>query len=321
MKEKVGCVLDSDEAYAVRLSEYINSSRTFMYRIMAFTSKEALIESASRYEIELLVDGTGLDEEDVKAIGAKEYVVLSSGKEAGGNFVNRLQPVDKIIGDIVSVLGVGSIGTGSDDTKLMVVYSPSGSCGKTSLALALAECAGQKGKSLYVNLEQFGGLSGILKGSRGLSEALYQFNVNRDNYGKIMCCIDHVMDFDYFAPAVCAEDIAECTDDLLMEFLTYLIRNGNFDTIVVDADRIIKLPWKLFENADTIIMPCTGRKPEQSKIMDFERYMLLTGREKLLAKIIKTDIPTIRELVDREPDLQRITASPLMETARRCIDG
>lgn len=318
MKEKIGCVLDSDENYAVRLSEHINSGHTFMYKFMAFTSKDALLDCGERYEIELLVDGIGLKDEIIAEINPNSYVRL--GQQDSPQTIKRYQPVDRIISDIVELLGVHSIGSGDEDVQLAMVYSPVGACGKTSLALALAEHFGRKYRTLYVNLEQFSGLSHELRGEKGLSEALFRFALGHDNYGKIMSCIDHIMDFDYLAPAVCADDISDCTDESLLELLEYIMQNGNYQRIVVDTDRVVKMPWKMLDAASMVVMPYFSEGMGRAKVMEFERYLLMGGREFLQGKIKKVTLPILRELKDSEIRLQSILASQLMEIARRCAD-
>lgn len=51
MKERVCCVYDTDERYAVKLTEAMNRSDKVPYKVMAFSSEEALLDCNRNCEI------------------------------------------------------------------------------------------------------------------------------------------------------------------------------------------------------------------------------------------------------------------------------
>ena len=57
MKERVCCVYDTDERYAVKLTEAMNRSDKVPYKVMAFSSEEALLDCNRNCEIEMLLTG------------------------------------------------------------------------------------------------------------------------------------------------------------------------------------------------------------------------------------------------------------------------
>ena len=101
MREKICCFLDNDEQYVIMLTEYINSHHALMYRAMAFTSGQALLEAMDGYDIELMVIADDLAGEPfMENVKYKSLIILSDNADNG--CVDRYQPADDIIRDLIA---------------------------------------------------------------------------------------------------------------------------------------------------------------------------------------------------------------------------
>ena len=62
MREKVCCIYSSDEAFAVKLADYINSRHLLPLQVQVYTHKEAMLNSVNNFETELLIADSDCNE-------------------------------------------------------------------------------------------------------------------------------------------------------------------------------------------------------------------------------------------------------------------
>lgn len=297
MKEKVCCIYDENEKYALKLADYINSGHVMPYQTVVYTSKEALLKNADRYEIGLLViDGT-LQGEIIEKIEPEAVVYLSETADTElceDDRVCRYQPADHLVKELAAHLPGHRYRECDSANRTMVgcIYSSAAKCFKTTLSLGLAMWSAVKGKSLYINLEQFAGLSNLLSPKEGgLSAALYYFKSGgRNSLGKIISCTSQIEEFDYFYPVTCAEDISELDEKEFADFLNMIIDSGIYRYIWIDAGCAYKNIWKLLEISDRVLMPEPLDILSQKKVTEMENYLASSGRNELLGKIEKVSI-------------------------------
>lgn len=162
---KIG-ILDKETQYVTRLSAYLNRYGKGMWSVSAFTETDSLAKYMSDKFIDVLVltnkeallkikDQYGdrcyiwlADEREHRSVGPSEQRIY---------MVYRYQSAKHIgetLKDIVEYLGMLT----QASKKNVVIYSPVGRCGKTTLATSfVTETLGEKW--LYVGMEDYGGSS------------------------------------------------------------------------------------------------------------------------------------------------------------------
>lgn len=322
MKEKVCCILDPDENYAVRLTDYINERGALPYQALAFTSAKALEDCRDKYEIKLLLAG---GEEAVDTVSSEAYIRLVEDNEnIEANEVYRYQSADRIIKDIIShISGFSRKRSDNRKTKILSVYSPATKCFKTTLSLGIAAEAARVGRTLFISFEQFAGLGNLLSGARGgLSDALYYYKIGKEAAsGKILSCTDSVMGFDFLAPALCGDDIAGQNDEETVDFIYTLAEHGDYAYIVADAGCVFNRPQKLLEVSGKIIIPEPLDHMGRKKVSEFENYLLLSGRNEIEQNIFKIKVSYDEALAGYEITAETVRSSVIISAARRCLDG
>lgn len=324
MREKICCFLDNDEQYVIMLTEYINSHHALMYRAMAFTSGQALLEAMDGYDIELMVIADDLAGEPfMENVKYKSLIILSDNADNG--CVDRYQPADDIIRDLIAHMsGYETIPRRETDKTVMVsIYSPATKCFKTTSAIAAALVCGRKGHTLFVSLEQFSGLGNIFRNDRGgLSEAIYNYRAGGNNaYGKILSCTSSMPGFDYLAPVNCADDIADTDDSEITKMFAMLSEKGNYKYIVADVGCVFNKPWKLLENSDVILVPEPLDYMGGRKLADFEKYLMMSGRNGVADRLVKVKMPYIDSIAGYEISMENASIDEIQKTIGRCLDG
>ena len=295
--DKICCILDMDEKYAVRVGACFNNRHVFPFMMRAFSSVDEYISCAMVNEVVLLlVDDAMYDA--VKGVPAGQIIRLCEQpmlfEGSAEPVVAKFQAGDNIIRDVLC-LYKGQISAACrtknrQGVKVVCIYSPNGFCGKTTLAMVLSHIKGQDRRTLYLNLEEFSALS-LTESAGTLSDALYYYRTGGEmRAAKLLSVISHGNGFDYIAPAVCDRDIPDMDSDMLIEFIEELSREGGYELIIVDMGSLIREPWKLLENADIILYPAPDGEHRIRRQKEFEKYMYLAGYESVMERCRSVDI-------------------------------
>ena len=322
MKEKVICIVDSNEKYVTRLVDYINGHKGIPYKAHAFTSADAFAEFAGRYFVELLL----IDENECDRLPAdisfSTLVKLVDKASVGENEIYRFQVADYLVKDILSFLD-GDKSIFSREGTICSVYSPATKCFKSSLAIGLAMNCAKRGKTLLLNFEQYSGLHNVLPCKRGgLSKALYYYSVSRNNMnGKILGCLDSTEEFDYLSPVGCPEDIAEISQEELVEFCKYVKEHGGYKYVIIDVGDSFTIPWGIFDISTMVFVPQAVDVMGRNKLSSFLNYLDKSGKSVYADKIRQIEIPFCNAMAGYEISPDAIRQNLLNEIGKRCEIG
>lgn len=324
MREKICCILDRSENYAVRLTEYINEGHILPYRTLAFTSVQAVREASKAYDIEIFLFDEAFAAEETDDVDAAVSVILTESDTPEENQVCRYQSADGVIKDVLGKIDFyGSVRAAASGAKVISVYSPATKCFKTTAALAIAIGCGRMGRALFISLEQFAGLDNILREDRGgLSEAIYYFHLGGESAcGKILSCTGSTGMFDYLAPVTCADDVADLTCEDIVKLISMLADKGSYQYIITDVGCVFNRPWKLFEISERIVVPEPLDYMGKRKAAQFERYLIMSGRKGIEDKIYSIRFPYNESAAGYEISLENAGSAPVQDIVRRCIHG
>ena len=324
MKERIYCIYDNSEQYALRLADYINRRHLMPGQVVVYTSEDALIRDADKYEVEVLMLVNRVSSQILQSINAQTVVYLTD-EYTEGNYVNPYQSANHLVKEVMSYMSGIGVSRNTVNKKGMIncIYSPAGKCFKTTIALMLALWSSHKGRSLYINLEQFAGLGNILSDREGgLSEALYQYRASgRAAVGRIISCTGQLQGMDYFYPVTCAEDISELQEKDFMEFINLIIEAGIYDFIWIDIGTVYSRPWRMMEICDRIFLPNAQDYVGLQKVREMENYLVASGRSELLSRIEKLSIQFDEECWNKEISLEYINNSKNRVIADKILEG
>lgn len=321
MREKVCCILSSDEAFAIKLADYINNRHLLPLQVLVYTRKEPLIESVNNYDTEILiVDG---DNDDNWYENISDTVIfLNNGYEDTADSIAKYQSADKLTKKIMSYMtGFENHKVGGKKTVLGCIYSPASKCFKTTLALGMGLWSAKMGRSLFINLEQFAGLNNILSDSSGgLSQALYYYKSQHvQGLGKILSSTDSLMGMDYFYPVTNGEDIAELDNREFIDFINLLVDKEIYNYIWIDVGNVYGNPWRLMEVCDRVYLPNPLDYIGRRKVSQMENYLVASGRGELISRFIKVDIPFNEAIAGYDITPEILLASDFGEIVNRLL--
>lgn len=330
------CIIyDVDEVYVYRLMNYLKAKSSVPYEIIIFTEREAIWEYLQENGADVLLS----NDEDILSWGKERgisKVLKLSEEQISANLcesveyhsIFKYQSTEKLVKEMLSYCMEGFRNPDNEKRqgvsgRIIGVYAPVGRCYKTTFSLALADALSKNGRVLYLNLEEYTGLSdGIFKSSAGsLSEIMYMYRRMTTNLShKIREMTGTINQFDYIPPVEYPEDVVEVLTEEWITFFEFVINNVNYDYLVVDLGNLVKKPWQFFEIMDVVFVPEIEDIMGKKKIKEFVEILKNTGRGILLENLAFINIPYDSELKKGGITMGKIEWSAVGSFARKVVN-
>lgn len=331
--KKVMAVYDEDPFYAERLSDYVNRKEKGVFAAQAFTSKERLEEFAREHNIDVLLAGTPADDSKISEIQSAQKIYLTEepGKKKGGNQteIYKYQSGDDIIREVMAAYcetpeaKAAFPGLFDKEKRVVGIYSPVGRCGKTSMALAIGQLLAREEKALFITLDTFTGFSGLLDEpwKRDLSDLIYYYKQGRFHALRLNSIIYYLGDMAWLPPIRFPDDYNQITAEEMADFLSKILQEGGYSTLVLDIGNYGKQVVPLLEICHVIYMPVKEDVISQAKLQEFEQYMDECGKRKLKERFHKVHVPVVTGIRRMEHFPQELLWGDMGDFVRGILKG
>ncbi len=327
---KIMAVLDSDPLYGERLADFANERGRIPFRTLAFRSAEQLRPYAAKHTVEILLAGEDADREELREIPAGQVIYLGEERRTDTDrlpSVYKYQNADRLLREVMAAYGGGEWGESvsiAGRGKLLGVYSPLGRCGKTALALTLAQVWRQEEKTLLVSLEDCSGL-GEMTGEKHedcLSDLLYAYCHGDENcWEKLGAFVYAWGSVDYIPPVRYPEDLDGIGAGELAEFLEDMAAESGYGVIVADLGQTGRQAAEILEVCDGVYMPVLDDWISRAKLKEFEEYLYASGREGVMAKLEKVRLPALSVSLPADSYPEQLLWGELGDFARGLVRG
>lgn len=324
MTEKNCCIYGSDEGYVMRLSEAMNNSVDIPYRVIPYTSKDALIEFSNGNEITILIECNQIEDQVISKLSPQYIFVLDENKtDLDNKRICKYQSVEGIIKALQVGLADGGIVFEKNNFRMTMVYSPGNPNLRNALAIGYAIFKSKSEKVLYINLDEFAVLDNIFdKGEKDLSDALLYFIDNKENrMSKILNCTSSKYGIDYIYPASCPEDIGIIDANILYGFLGEIEKSGIYSEVVVDMGTLMANPWESMPKYDGILMPQPIGEADTERTNKFISYIDKSKYRAIKNSIKMVQIGCSRDVTDGCLNLSVIENCDIERGIQEVING
>lgn len=294
--ERICAILDADADYATRLMDAVRHRRGCVYQTAVFTKQDELLKYLEDNTPEVLVVSEDMVTSEVRSAYTGRCVVLTEEEQKEG--ICRYQSAVRIVNEIVKDMPFTGSTSAEKEAEIVGIYSPINCAGKTSLSLAIAKAYERAGKNVvYMNLEEFSGLSEILPEQKGsnLSDFVYRYKKApaflEGEFEHMLCMRAGVY---YIPPVRCAEDISFVSPEEWGEVFHMLARS--FEVIVADISGAVKRPWQLLEFCTRVLLPVKEDYISSKKINAFKVFLLEMGKEDLGRELEEVILPRDKNL-------------------------
>ena len=299
-KKKVFAICDLEEAYVVRLADYLNRQSQMPMQVLAFTQLDRLKEYAQDNPIEILLISSDAMSEEVKDLNVRRVIILSDGEdpalEEKGEFIRKYQDSDSIARQILRYAGEEPDISMPKDCTVYGVYSPLGRCGKTMFSLTLAQICSETGRTLYLNLENYSGFETLFRTTyrSDMADLLYEAEQEPDNLAALLeSAAQHFGDLDIIPPAFFPDDIREISCSQWGHFLGHAAAAGGYRTIVIDIGSLTGDVTSLLQTCTRVFVPVLPDPVSRAKLSQFEKNLEALSLGDLASSITHLFLPEL----------------------------
>lgn len=289
MNERNLVICDREIRYADGLGENIAIREDLAVKVYVCSTLEKVSELSKEKKIHLLVVDEGYPHKKRELIDAEQVFVLGRGKVADlGDEecqIGKYQCADEIIREIFEVY--------IDKTKenvmrsmrkeraqLVAVYSPIHRIGKTTFARALGRECARKKRVLYLNLEEYAGITG--GNGLTLGDLFYYMKQANGNLGiRLQAAVHKDEELDYLMPIPILPDLKEVSEKEWKLLFEELLENSPYELVILDMSESIQGFYSVLESCDRIYMPILEDEVSKRKLQQYEANLKHLNLEKI----------------------------------------
>lgn len=176
-------------------------------------------------------------------------------------------------------------------SKIYLVFSPIGRCGKTIFSYAFASELSKQSKVLYISLNNYESM-----GSKtGLSQVIYNYKNGKLNYENINEQIKTNNNLSILYGVTFPEDLYTISPEELDKIVNEISRIMSYDYIILDCDNNYIKSHYLFSSCDKIIFPTLKdeiSKEKKSKFLNFIKEQNSFD----ISKIVEVDMSLTKDI-------------------------
>lgn len=332
MKQKIFAICDTEEAYALRLSEYILDKVRLPYTLHLFTKVEELQRFTGQEEIAVLVIAESafrmLREEYVRQQVAQMFVLQENdipeecgmgstarvGKDSGAagkpaaveekmHYISKFQSPEKIVEiltESITNLPDWKIGTAEyTDVKLIGIYTPVKRCLQTSFAITMGQILAREHKVLYFNFENYSGFGQMLKRefAMDMMDLMYYFRCDREKLAlRLPAVMQNMNGLDYIPPMQSYAGRREVTGEEWLELCRCIAGIGQYEYIILDLDDSMDGLFDLLRCCYKIYTITKEDGFAVAKINQYEQILQFHEMEEIAEKTVKCRFPVFKDI-------------------------
>ncbi|MDR2421582.1 MAG: chromosome partitioning protein ParA [Oscillospiraceae bacterium] len=293
MKIKLA-LLDGDGNYLSRLASALTGRYPDKLELYSFTDAAAALAALESSRIDVFIADSAFDIDAGRLPGGCGFAYfvgsadIASYKDSPA--VCKYQKVDSIYKAALAIFSetvseaIGIRADSDPDVRALVFASPAGGVGTSSAAAACARSFASAGKrTLYLNLEQFGGAEPFFAGDgqADFGDVIFALKSGKASLSlKLESCVrrDPSGVFFFKSPKT-ALDMAELGAEDMKRLLRELKLSGAYDSIVADADfSLSERSVELFRRSSELVLVSDGSELANAKLARAFRAMELLDR-------------------------------------------
>lgn len=319
---------DKDKSYTSAFADYLNKKKVLPFDVHVFTNLETLKDFLKKKKVSILMSSrevcTQIEDKNVE-----RKIILCDGdviSETDEFSIYKYNSMDKIVGQISGMYGYLNTHNKNTFEGMIGVYSPYATRGKLDFSLGYAMAMSKKCKTLYINLEEFSGLGAYLieEDNEGhikdLSDLMYEYeNIKMGNYIRYVDDVYRKNGLDVILPIKYAKDLRSIESGVWGDVINkYAIAHG-YKRVVVDFGNMLEDPFYIMDMCKMIYILTPMEGYEKKRMKEFVEYILGSGHEDILDKIITVTLPQYKQ-PDTIDDFNELEEGDFGQFIRELLD-
>lgn len=328
MNDTFIAVCDADDGYALALSSALLNELPGDMNVSSFTDLNALIEYSQAHTISvLIITESSFDPELTKTHPGTLIVLRETPDFApeGAILIDRFQNRSRLISSVMRLLPDRVEGFKGNQLsgrmwKAIGIYSPVRRCLQTTFALSLGQILSEKHRVLYMNFENYSGLSGMINSdfNSNITDLLYFFDCDPDKLAVRLPLMVHKLgSLDILPPAPGYFDTYDRNGGKWVELFNRIREVTDYEYLILDLTDAMCGLLEVMGYCDRIYT-CVKKDPISTyKLAEYEKWLVDHSMADLIGKSVRFSFPEFKDLPD-DPGL--LTRCELAGYVKSIID-
>ena len=287
MRSKQLVIYDMDAIYAMRFQRFLCEREGNYFEIITFTSRVDLEKGCGvkgKIKPEILLVAESCFYEEILTLEFKHLFILNeTGLKTLAEFANfsKYQAANVLFQQILLEYAEREQDfvprfCGNKKAKIIGVYTPITRCLQTGFSFSLAQSLGKKGRTLYINFEQYSGFSKLFRKGyiKDLSDLVYYFSYSREKFLYwLEGVVEHFGQLDYIPPVMTATSLSGIDENVWVEMLDLLAKETDYDFIVLDLDKNVQGIFQILDLSHIVYTITRDDIISMAKIEQFRQIL------------------------------------------------
>jgi cellulose biosynthesis protein BcsQ len=185
------------------------------------------------------------------------------------NYVYKYSSADSILNYCISEYEKTIASSYESKSKIYLVFSPIGRCGKTIFAYTFANELAKTKKVLYISLNCYESMGTDM----GLSHVIYDFKNNKLTYDSLLTQIKTKDNLSILYGVSHPNDLSQISPEEIDKIINEISSLLNYDIIIVDSDSSYSKSLFLFSTCDKILFPTLNDEVSKQKRKRFLEFI------------------------------------------------
>lgn len=316
-------IFDREKRYVKRLAAFFESRTQMPFQIMAFDNRDKLINFLmTEHASVLLIDKEAwisdmeeLADQVIFLIGERSEERLE--KDFDGYLypaVCKYQSGEAIAKKVLGICAVVETPIlhareavhVAHRAEIVGIYTPVKRSLQTSFSMVYSHLRAKNKKTLYLNFETFSGFGAWFRREyqTDLMDLMYFLDGSFEKFLlKLAGMTESFGGFDYIPPALGYEDFMLVQARQWVRLIEMIAEKSEYEVIVLDLSDQMQGLFEVLALCDKIFVLTKSDGIALAKTEAFEKNLVLSGREGILAKIVKCRLPVFKDISQRAEEL------------------
>lgn len=302
MKKSVIAIIDEDEGFVQRLSDYFSDSKSLGYKVSGFTQLEKLENYSFLADVIFVIAGENFIANNKEITFAPVIRICEELGDECKDGIYRYRPGDYYLKRFFEVTGLErtciNIGEGKG-AKIIGIYSPIARMFKTSFALTLGQILAKNYRCLYLNFENYSGFIDLFREEsvQNMADMIYCFkNISEDFHANVKNMVKNINGLDYIKPVLSYTDLFGIEPDTWNAILTSLSEWGEYDYILLDLSDSIQGLFEILSRCSLIYTAISADEVAVAKTNQYELMVRDMDKEEIIDKTKKYTLPVFKKI-------------------------
>lgn len=300
--EKIIGIFDEQTAYAERFKRYINERKDIGCFAVTFSEEQELSDFCGRRKLNCLVLGGSRAEHPERLpipYGVRLWVLSEEEPEQeeaeGYRVLCRYQKAGEVIRRIL----LSEQARDERLSELFTVFSPENSCLAEQFAEKLVAGLSQKGKTLFLPWDPFGGYGRSMDGNgtgASISELLYLMRKDRMQARQLFTGLPKKNGAEYFCGPDYCTDLWQYSAEEMAQLVACCREYGGYRQVVFLAGAFHEGVVSVMNQSGLVYLVCSGNQDGERRKQEFYRQMKYAGQQGVLSQLTEvtpeTEVPS-----------------------------